>query len=167
MTGRPPGGGASGEARRLRAVIQRVKRASVTVGAEVVGAIDGGLLVLVGVADADGEPEARALADKLVGLRIFRDDEGRMNRSVLEAGGAVLVVSQFTLLADVRRGRRPSFTAAARPETAAPVVDRVAALIGGHGVPVATGRFGEMMDVALVNDGPVTLVIDVVDGKVQ
>jgi len=150
----------------MRAVLQRVASASVVVDGVTVGAIDGGLLVLVGVEEGDGSAEARALAAKLVGLRIFGDDEGRMNRSVADAGGGVLVVSQFTLLGDVRKGRRPSFTRAADPDVAAPLVELIAAEIRRAGVVCATGRFGAHMDVALVNDGPVTIVIDVHDGRV-
>ena len=151
----------------MRAVVQRVAEASVVVAGETVGAIGGGLLVLVGVHDDDTAADAEALAAKLVSLRIFRDDEGKMNRSVADIGGEVLVVSQFTLYGSVRRGRRPSFTAAALPESAAPLVERIAHEIAATGVPVATGRFGAMMDVALVNDGPVTLVLEVADGRVQ
>lgn len=150
----------------MRAVVQRVVRASVTVDGVVVGGIDSGLVVLVGVAPGDDTADAAALADKLVALRIFPDEGGRMNRSVVDAGGGVLVVSQFTLLGDVRKGRRPSFTGAAPPETAAPLVDRVAESIARHGVPVESGRFGAMMQVELVNDGPVTLVLEVRDGRV-
>lgn len=151
----------------MRAVVQRVSRAGVTVDGALVGSIESGLAVLVGVAHADTSAEAAALADKLLGLRIFGDDEGRMNRSVVEAGGAVLVVSQFTLLGSVRKGRRPSFTDAALPAVAEPLVDEVAAKIRDGGVDVATGAFGAHMTVDLVNDGPVTLVLDVVDGRVR
>ncbi len=150
----------------MRAVVQRVTRAAVRVGGETVGEIGRGLLVLVGAAAGDGPADAAALADKLAGLRIFPDDEGRMNRSVVEAGGAVLVVSQFTLCGDVRRGRRPSFTEAAAPEAAEPLVDLVAAHLHAAGVPCATGRFRAHMEVDLLNDGPVTLVIDVTGGRV-
>lgn len=146
--------------------MQRVREATVTVGDETVGAIGPGLLVLVGAATGDRPADADALAAKLVGLRIFPDDEGRMNRSVADAGGEVLVVSQFTLLADVRKGRRPSFTGAAPPEDAAPLVERVSDEIARHGVRCAGGRFGAMMQVSLVNDGPVTLVIEAVGGRV-
>ena len=150
----------------MRAVVQRVKEASVSVDGHVVGEIGHGLLVLAGVGAADGEPDVAALADKVAGLRIFRDGEGRMNQSVLDVGGAVLLVSQFTLLADVRRGRRPSFTAAASPDLAEPLIETLAAALRSHGIEVAEGRFGSMMDVSLVNDGPVTIVIDTVDGRV-
>lgn len=151
----------------MRAVVQRVARASVNVGEETVGDIGTGLLVLLGVGHDDGEAEGRALVDKLLGLRIFPDDEQRMNRSVVDVGGSVLVVSQFTLLADIRKGRRPSFTAAARPEAAAALVDYVVELILAEGVEVATGRFGAMMEVELLNAGPVTIVVDVAEGRVQ
>ena len=144
----------------MRAVIQRVVRASVGVEGRSVGAIDAGLLVLVGVGNDDGEPQARWLADKLAGLRIFEDDGGKMNRSVADVGGAVLVVSQFTLLGDCRKGRRPSFVAAARPEPARPLVEAVADRIAAAGIPVATGEFGAHMHSDLINDGPVTLVVD-------
>ncbi len=151
----------------MRAVIQRVARASVTVDDEVVGAIGPGLLVLLGVGHDDGNAEAKALVDKMLGLRIFPDAESKMNLSVADIGGSILVVSQFTLLADIRKGRRPSFTAAAAPEQAAALVDDVVGLIAAHGVPVATGSFGAMMDVELLNAGPVTIVTEVVDGRVQ
>jgi D-aminoacyl-tRNA deacylase len=151
----------------MRAVVQRVLRASVTVAGKPTAAIDGGLLVLVGVSADDTEADAAALADKVVGLRIFRDDEGRMNCSVVDEGGSVLVVSQFTLIADLAKGRRPSFVGAAVPEKAEPLVEAVAARIGDAGVGVASGVFGALMEVALVNDGPVTLVIDVHRGRVR
>lgn len=151
----------------MRAVVQRAARASVSVGEEIVGEIGPGLLVLLGVGHGDGTAEAAALVDKMLGLRIFPDDEQKMNRSVVDAAGSVLVVSQFTLLADVRKGRRPSFTDAAGPQHARDVVDEVVRMIAARGVPVATGSFGAMMDVELVNAGPVTIVIDVVDGRVQ
>ncbi len=150
----------------MRAVVQRVAEASVAVGGEIVGVIGPGLAVLVGAAPGDGVADAHALADKLVGLRIFPDGEGRMNRSVADAGGEVLVVSQFTLLADVRKGRRPSFTGAAAPEVAEPLVEAVAARVEAAGVRCAAGVFGAMMQVSLVNDGPVTIVIDVEGGRV-
>jgi len=151
----------------MRAVVQRVSRARVVVEGDTVGEIGRGLLVLVGVAGDDGPGDAAALVAKIAGLRVFPDDERRMNRSVLEVGGEVLVVSQFTLLGDVRKGRRPSFTAAAPPEEAAPLIHEIATLLEQAGVRCATGRFGAMMDVDLTNDGPVTLVIDVVGGRVR
>ncbi len=151
----------------MRAVIQRVARASVTVAGEEIGSIGPGLLVLLGIGHDDGAREARALVDKLLGLRVFPDDELKMNRSVVDIDGSVLVVSQFTLLADVRKGRRPSFTAAAAPDQASAVVDEVVTLIGNEGVAVATGSFGAMMDVELLNTGPVTIVIEVSEGRVH
>ncbi len=150
----------------MRAVVQRVARAAVRVEGETVGEIGRGLLVLVGAAAGDGPADAAALADKIAGLRIFPDTEGRMNRSVVEAGGAVLVVSQFTLCGDVRRGRRPSFAAAAAPEAAEPLVDLVTERLRQAGVTCATGRFRAHMEVELCNDGPVTLVVDVAAGRV-
>lgn len=151
----------------MRAVIQRVARASVSVDGSVVGEIGPGLLVLLGIGHDDGAAEASALVDKVLGLRIFADEERRMNRSVVDIDGSVLVVSQFTLLADVRKGRRPSFTGAAPPDGASAVVDDVVALLAERGVTVATGVFGAMMDVELVNAGPVTIVIDVADGRIR
>lgn len=144
----------------MRAVVQRVSEASVTVEGEVVGQIDGGLMVLLGVAQGDGEKEARWMADKLVGLRIFEDDEGKMNRSLLDTGGAMLVVSQFTLLGDTRKGKRPSFIGAAPPEEANALYERFCDHVREAGVTVATGRFRTEMRVALVNEGPVTLIVE-------
>jgi D-aminoacyl-tRNA deacylase len=144
----------------MRAVVQRVLSARVVVAGTVVGEIGPGLLVLLGVRTGDTAAESRWLADKLVGLRIFEDDAGKMNRSVDEVRGAVLAVSQFTLYADCQKGRRPSFIDAARPEVAEPLYEAFVNAIRLHGVPVATGRFGADMRVELVNDGPVTLVID-------
>ncbi|MBO9342062.1 MAG: D-tyrosyl-tRNA(Tyr) deacylase [Roseiflexus sp.] len=144
----------------MRAVVQRVSQASVTVGDEVVGAIGQGLLILLGIGVGDSEAEARLLAEKTANLRIFADEEGRFNRSLLDIGGEALVVSQFTLYADTRRGRRPSFSNAAPPEIAAPLVDVFASELRRLGVAVNTGRFGAMMRVALVNDGPVTILLD-------
>jgi len=144
----------------MRLVLQRVSSAAVRVDGETIGAIGPGLLVLVGVREGDDEGTARRLAAKTAALRIFPDDEGRFNRSLLETNGEALIVSQFTLYADVRRGRRPSFTDAARPEVAEPLVEAYAAALEALGVRVARGRFGAKMEVELVNDGPVTLVID-------
>jgi MAF protein/D-tyrosyl-tRNA(Tyr) deacylase len=144
----------------MRALLQRVARASVSVDAEVVGAVDAGLLVLAGVRAGDRAEDAGWLADRIVGLRIFPDASGRMNRSVLEAGGGVLLVPQFTLHADARKGRRPSFAAAATPAEAVPLLDELKRRIEGFGVRVATGRFGAHMEVELLNDGPVTILLD-------
>ncbi|MEK6260584.1 MAG: D-aminoacyl-tRNA deacylase [Planctomycetota bacterium] len=144
----------------MRAVVQRVSRAKVTVAGEVTGEIGLGLMVLLGVADDDAQEDAGYLAEKLVGLRIFPDDEGKMNRSLAEAGGAMLVVSQFTLFGDCRKGRRPSFIKAARPEQAVDLYKAFVAEVRGRGITVTTGRFQEHMDVELVNDGPVTLLVD-------
>ncbi len=150
----------------MRAVIQRVSGADVSVEGEMIAAIGTGLVVLVGVATQDTEQDAMTLATKLVGLRIFPDADRKMNRSIVDAGGSMLLISQFTLLADVRKGRRPSFNEAAPPEIAEPLLATLAAAIEAEGVEVEQGRFGAMMDVSLTNDGPVTIVIDVVDGKV-
>ncbi len=144
----------------MRAVVQRVSRAKVTVAGEITGEIGSGLLILLGVADDDSSEDATYLAEKLVGLRIFPDDEGKMNRSLAEAGGAMLVVSQFTLLGDCRKGKRPSFIKAARPEPAIALYNTFVAEVRGRNIPVETGRFQEHMDVELVNDGPVTLLVD-------
>lgn len=151
----------------MRAVVQRVSSASVKVGGEIRGEIASGLLVLVGVAPTDGSAEVVAMAHKVANVRLMPDGEGKMNISVLEAGASILVVSQFTLQADIRKGRRPSFTTAAKPQVAEPLVEDLANRINALGVPVSAGVFGAHMDVALVNDGPVTLVIDVADGKVS
>jgi D-aminoacyl-tRNA deacylase len=145
----------------MRAVVQRVSRARVTVDATEAGAIGAGLCVLVGVTHADGAGQARRLAEKIWWLRIFDDDAGVMNRAVAEAGGEVLVVSQFTLYGDTSRGRRPSWVAAARPDQAEPLVEAVASELRSLGASVATGRFGADMAVELVNDGPVTVLLEV------
>jgi D-tyrosyl-tRNA(Tyr) deacylase len=144
----------------MRAVVQRVSEASVVINGQVVGAIGSGFLVLLGVTHGDGESEAAALARKIAGLRIFEDTAGKFNLALSDVGGAVLVVSQFTLYGDARKGRRPSFTAAARPEQAEPLCDRFVELLRGEGLPVQTGVFGAIMAVHLVNDGPVTLWLD-------
>jgi len=144
----------------MRAVLQRVKRAQVTVSGELVGSIQQGLLVLLGVEQDDTEDDARVLADRTVGLRIFDDAEGKMNLSVRDIAGSVLVVSQFTLLGDCRKGRRPSFIDAAPPERADELYKLYVATIAAQNIPTATGRFRAMMDVELVNDGPVTLLLD-------
>lgn len=144
----------------MRAVVQRVSRASVTVENVVVGAIDRGLLVLIGVTHADTEAAADYLAEKIAGLRIFEDDGGKMNLSVNDIGGAVLAVSQFTLYGDVRKGKRPSFDGAARPEQARKLYDYFVERIRAQGLRCETGRFQEMMQVELINDGPVTILLD-------
>lgn len=144
----------------MRLVLQRVSEAAVTVDGQIVGQIGRGLLVLLGVAPEDGPAEAALMAEKTAQLRIFSDAEGRFNLSLLDVGGAALVVSQFTLYGDLRKGRRPSFTGAAPPEHAAPLVAAYADALRALGIPVATGVFGAMMQVALVNDGPVTILLD-------
>jgi D-aminoacyl-tRNA deacylase len=144
----------------MRTLVQRVSEASVTVAGEVTGAIGAGLLVLVGATHDDASADADWLARKVAGLRVFADDAGQMNRDVREAGGAVLVVPQFTLYGDARRGRRPDFIAAARPEQAEPLFERFCATLAGEGVRVERGRFRAHMRVTLVNDGPVTLAIE-------
>ena len=144
----------------MRLVVQRVTRASVTVDGEVTGKIGKGYMVLVGAEVGDTEADARLCADKLAGLRVFVDDEDKMNRSVLDVGGEILLVSQFTLLGDARHGRRPSFIAAARPEEAEPLLITMKAMLEEKGLHVETGRFRAHMDVELVNDGPVTILID-------
>ena len=144
----------------MRAVVQRVQRARVTVCGETTGEIARGLLVLLGVGQNDTEAAADYLAEKIAGLRIFDDEAGRMNRGVGEAGGSVLVVSQFTLFGDVRRGKRPSFDAAARPESARRLYEYFVEKLCAAGLRCETGRFQEMMEVELVNDGPVTILLD-------
>ncbi len=144
----------------MRAVAQRVSSASVEVNGKVAGEIGPGLLVLLGIAREDGEKEAAYLAGKVAGLRIFHDDEGKMNRSVVDAGGRVLVVSNFTLCGDARRGRRPSFGRAAPPEAAEPLYLKFMSLLRELGAPTEGGVFGATMRVALVNDGPVTILLD-------
>ncbi|MCK6532759.1 MAG: D-aminoacyl-tRNA deacylase [Polyangiaceae bacterium] len=144
----------------MRAVVQRVRSASVRVGDELVGAIGPGLMVLVGVAQGDAEADADTLADKVLGLRIFEDDDGKMNRSVQDTGGALLAVSQFTLLGDTRKGRRPSFVEAMEPGRANQLFERYCQKSRDAGVSVATGRFRADMLVALENDGPVTILLD-------
>jgi len=144
----------------LRAVVQRCKEGKVTVEGNVVGQIGPGLVVLLGVTHEDTEQDARYLAEKIAGLRIFEDAEGKMNLSVRDVGGEVLSVSQFTLYGDVRKGKRPNFMAAARPETAEPLYETFNRLLREQGLNVETGVFGAMMDVQLTNWGPVTLIID-------
>lgn len=144
----------------MRAVVQRVSQATVTVENRIVGRIGRGLLALVGVETDDTEQDARYIAEKIAALRIFNDVEGKMNLSVLDVQGQVMVISQFTLHGDCRRGRRPSFTAAARPETAIPLYEKVMALLQENALQVAHGEFGAYMELALTNDGPVTLLLD-------
>jgi D-aminoacyl-tRNA deacylase len=144
----------------VRAVVQRVSRAQVSVGEEVVGKIDAGLLVMLGVSKDDSSVDAEYLATKVVGLRIFEDENGKMNRSVVEMGGAVLAVSQFTLYGDVRKGKRPSFDDAAPPQVANQLYEDFVQKVRDAGVRCETGRFQAMMQVELVNDGPVTILLD-------
>ena len=144
----------------MRAVIQRVSRASVTVGGEIAGQIGRGCMVLLGVGLGDTEADAAYLAEKVCGLRIFEDEQGKMNRSVQDVGGSVLAVSQFTLYGDARKGKRPSFDAAARPERARELYELFVERVRAAGLHCETGRFQETMQVELVNDGPVTLLLD-------
>jgi len=144
----------------MRIVLQRVTRARVTVGERVTGEIGPGLLLLVGFTEGDGDDALAWMAEKVGNLRIFADDGGKMNRSVQDAGGGLLVVSQFTLYGDTRKGRRPSFVEAARPEVAIPLYEQFLELLRATGLPVQTGEFGAMMQVELVNDGPVTLILE-------
>ena len=144
----------------MRACVQRVTSARVTVDGRTVGRIGPGRVVLLGVAAEDGPKDVAWMANRLVGLRVFEDDDGKMNRSLVDVGGAMLVVSQFTLLGDCRKGRRPSFIAAAGPELAENLYEDLTAAVGEQGIEVATGQFRAMMQVSLVNDGPVTLIVD-------
>ena len=144
----------------MRCVVQRVTRASVTVEGEVVGAIENGYMVLVGAEDGDTEADVTYCADKIAGLRVFEDDQDKMNLSVQDVGGKVLMVSQFTLLGDARHGRRPSFIRAARPEAAEPMFELLCDKVRAKGLEVETGRFRTHMQVSLVNDGPVTILLD-------
>lgn len=144
----------------MRCVIQRVTHASVTVEGELVSKIESGFMVLVGAEEGDGEEDAKYCADKIAGLRVFEDDADKMNLSLKDVGGSVLLVSQFTLLGDARHGRRPSFSHAARPEAAEPLFERVGELLKAQGIPVFTGRFRTHMEVDLLNDGPVTILLD-------
>jgi D-tyrosyl-tRNA(Tyr) deacylase len=148
----------------MRAVIQRVREASVEVAGELVGHIERGLLVLLGVSVEDGPLQVDWMVDKLLGLRLFADAAGKLDASVIDVGGAVLVVSQFTLYADTRKGRRPSFTQAAPAAVAEPLYDRMVSAIAARGVPVGSGRFGAHMAVQSVNDGPVTILLDSAGG---
>ncbi len=144
----------------MRAVVQRVRSASVTVEGKIVGEIAHGFMVLLGVAGDDTQEDLNYISSKLVGLRVFEDDDGKMNRSIVEAGGAMLIVSQFTLYGDCRKGRRPSFIEAGRPEIAKPLYEQLVDEIRRQGIPVETGIFQAQMDVSLINDGPVTLLLD-------
>jgi D-tyrosyl-tRNA(Tyr) deacylase len=144
----------------MRAVVQRVSRASVTIAGETVGAIDSGLVALLGITHDDTPENARWLAEKIVGLRIFNDAEGKMNRDLVDVGGSMLIVSQFTLYGDCRKGKRPSFIDAAPPPEAIPLYEAFINGVKALGIPVATGQFGADMKVELINDGPVTLIVD-------
>jgi len=144
----------------MRAVVQRSGHAAVTIDGRVTGEIESGVVVLVGIAPEDGAREAEWLAEKIANLRIFQDDEGKMNRSLLETGGAALIVSQFTLYGDARKGRRPSFIRAAQGPDAEMTYEKVIEELRARGVTVATGEFGAMMDVVLTNEGPVTILLD-------
>ena len=144
----------------MRILLQRVSSAEVRVGSRVTGRIGRGFLLLVGLTHADGEEALLWMADKIIGIRLFPDEGGKMNFSLADIGGALLVVSQFTLYGDAAKGRRPSFVDAARPEIALPLYERFLALLRERGVPVESGEFGAMMDVELVNDGPVTLLLE-------
>jgi D-tyrosyl-tRNA(Tyr) deacylase len=151
----------------MMAVLQRVSRASVTTGGNLVSSIGRGLCLLIGIESSDTLSDVRALTNKVGGLRIFPDDEGRMNRSVLDIGGEILVVSQFTLLGDVRRGRRPSFSAAADQEFARPMIEEIVVSFRRHGIMTSVGDFGAHMEVELVNDGPVTMSMSIRKGRVE
>ena len=144
----------------MRVVLQRSKKASVTVGGDITGAISSGYVLLVGITHEDTEKDADYLAGKIAQLRLFEDEEGKMNRSILDNGGEILSISQFTLYGDVKKGRRPSFTSAARPETAEPLWLTFNDALRNQGLVVETGIFGAMMDVQLVNDGPVTILVE-------
>lgn len=145
----------------MRAVVQRVKRGSVSVDGKTIAAIDHGYVILLGVGPQDTDEIAAALARKIAKLRVFEDDQGKMNLSIIDIGGQALVVSQFTLYADSSRGNRPSFVYAAPPDIASPLVDRFATHLSSHGVPVKQGEFGEHMEVEIINDGPVTILIEI------
>lgn len=151
----------------MKAVIQRVSEASVVVDGETVGRIKGGVVLLVAAMPDDTDRECEALVDKVCDLRIFSDDSGKMNLSLVDIDGEALVVSQFTLAGEIAKGRRPSFTGAASPEVAAPLIDKVAHGLGDRGVRTAQGQFGASMQVSLVNDGPVTFVLEVAHGRVR
>jgi D-aminoacyl-tRNA deacylase len=144
----------------MRALLQRVSKASVTVEGQTISSIGKGLLILLGVGHNDGEEQAKSLAEKIANLRVFEDEQGKTNLSILDVKGEAIVVSQFTLYADTRKGRRPSFIDAALPEVAEPLVDRFTDLLRGHGVPTQTGKFGAHMEVEIHNDGPVTIWLE-------
>lgn len=154
------------QSRFMRIVIQRVRAASVTVRGETISSIGPGLCLLVGVGPGDSSEDVRAAVDKIIGLRIFADDEDKMNLSVTDVGGEVLVVSQFTLYGDVRKGRRPSFTGAAPPGKAEPLVDEMVQRFEDNGLVVGSGVFGAQMEVGIINDGPVTIILEVSHGQV-
>ena len=145
---------------RMRALIQRVSQASVSVEGQTISSIGKGLLILLGIGHGDGEEQVTFLAEKTANLRIFEDEQGKINRSILDVKGEAIVVSQFTLYADTRKGRRPSFIDAALPDVAEPLVDRFAALLRGHGIRTQTGKFGAHMEVEIHNDGPVTIWLE-------
>jgi len=144
----------------MRALLQRVSKASVTVEGQTISSIGKGLLILLGVGHNEGEEQAKSLAEKIANLRVFEDEQGKTNLSILDVKGEAIVVSQFTLYADTRKGRRPSFIDAALPEVAEPLVDRFTDLLRGHGVPTQTGKFGAHMEVEIHNDGPVTIWLE-------
>lgn len=144
----------------MRALLQRVSKASVTVEGETISSIGKGLLILLGVGHGDGEEQAKFIAEKIANLRVFEDEQGKTNLSILDVKGEAIVVSQFTLYADTRKGRRPSFIDAALPEIAEPLVNRVIELLRGYGVPTQTGKFGHHMQVEIHNDGPVTIWLE-------
>jgi len=144
----------------MRALLQRVSRASVTVEGQTISEIGKGLLILLGVGHGDGEEQTKFLAEKVANLRIFEDEQGKTNLSILDVGGEAIIVSQFTLYANTQKGRRPSFIEAALPEVAEPLVDRFVELLRGHGVPTQTGKFGAHMEVEIHNDGPVTIWLE-------
>lgn len=150
----------------MKAVIQRSKAASVSVSDEIIGKIDQGFVVLLGINENDTAEDVKAIINKLIHLRVFEDEENKMNLSLLDVGGSVLSISQFTLYADVRKGRRPNFMKAAHPSVAEPLYNQFNEMLKQANVPVETGKFGAMMDVSLVNAGPVTITIETVNGKI-
>lgn len=150
----------------MKVVIQRTNQASVTVNDKVIGKIDNGLVLLVGMTDSDTEKDIETAVNKIIHLRIFEDDEGKMNQSLMDIGGSILSISQFTLYADVKKGRRPSFINAAHPDKATKLYDQFNKALADKGVHVETGEFGAMMDVELVNKGPVTIILETNEGKI-